>query len=124
MSGIPYVVLFSGNRDGQPDAEGIRNCIAGIEQVVGDAAKAGVTLLFEMLNSFEHPDYQADSFQYGFEVVKRINSPALKVVYDINHMDRMGKDSIRDVPANLNLIAHLHVAESPARTSSATSGPR
>jgi hydroxypyruvate isomerase len=113
---VPYVVLFSGNRDGQADAEGIRNCVAGIEQLVGDAAQAGVTLLFEMLNSFEHADYQANSSAYGFEVVKRIHSPALKIVYDIYHMERMGENSIKDVTGNLNLIPHLHVAESPART--------
>lgn len=113
---IPYVVLFSGNRDGQADAEGIRNCVAGIEQVVGDAAKAGVTLLFEMLNSYEHANYQADNSVYGFEVAKRIHSPALKIVYDIYHMERMGENAITDVIGNLDLIAHLHVAESPART--------
>jgi hydroxypyruvate isomerase len=113
---IPYVILFSGNRAGQSDSEGIKNCIVGIEQVVGDASQAGVTLLFEMLNSFEHPDYQADSSKYGLEIVKRINSPALKVVYDIYHMERMGEDSVKDVTGNLSLCPHLHVAESPART--------
>jgi hydroxypyruvate isomerase len=113
---IPHVILFSGNRAGQDDAEGIRNCVAGIEQVVGDAARAGVTLVFEMLNSFEHPDYQADTSTYGFEVVKRIDSSALKVVYDIYHMERMGEDSVKNVTSNLHRIAHLHVAESPART--------
>jgi len=90
--------------------------------VVGDAAKAGVTLLFEMLNSHEHADYQANSSAYGFEVVKRVRSPALKVVYDIYHMERMGEDSVRDVTANLDLVAHLHVAESPARTAPLAEG--
>lgn len=113
---VPYVILFSGNRGGQPDSEGIKNCITGIEQVVGDAEQAGVTLLFEMLNSFEHPDYQADSSRYGFEIVKRINSPSLKVIYDIYHMARMGEDAAKDVTGNLSLCPHLHVAESPART--------
>jgi hydroxypyruvate isomerase len=31
-------------------------------------------------------------------------------------MERMGENSIKDVTGNLNLIPHLHVAESPART--------
>ncbi|MFA6294085.1 MAG: sugar phosphate isomerase/epimerase family protein [Victivallales bacterium] len=113
---IPYVIIFSGNREGQPDAEGIKNCITGIEKVIGDASKAGVTLIFEMLNSFEHADYQADNSAYGFTIAKKFNSPSLKVLYDIYHMERMGEDSVKDIVGNLGLVAHIHVAESPKRT--------
>lgn len=113
---IPYVIIFSGNREGQPDAEGIKNCITGIEKVIGDATKAGVVLLFEMLNSVEHADYQADNSAYGFAVVKKFNSPSLKVLFDIYHMERMGEDAAKEIISNLPLIAHIHVAESPKRT--------
>jgi len=113
---IPSVIIFSGNREGQADSEGIRNCRSGIEQVIADAEKAGVVLLFEMLNSFEHVDYQADSFKYGFELVKSIKSKNLKLLYDIYHMERMGEDAVKDITANLDVISHLHTAESPDRT--------
>ena len=113
---IPYLIIFSGNRVEQPDTEGIRNCITGIEKVIGDASKAGVTLLFEMLNSFDHADYQADSSAYGFEIARKFNSPSLKVLYDIYHMERMGEDSAKEIVGNLSYVSHIHVAESPKRT--------
>ena len=113
---IPAVIIFSGNREGQADAEGIKNCRTGIEQVIADAEKAGVILLFEMLNSFEHVDYQAYSSQYGFELVSTIKSENFKLLYDIYHMERMGEDAAKDITSNLDMIFHLHTAESPDRT--------
>ena len=113
---IPSVIIFSGNREGQADSEGIRNCRSGIEQVIADAENAGVVLLFEMLNSFEHVDYQADSLKDGFELVKSIKSKSLKLLYDIYHMERMGENAVKDITANLDVISHLHAAESPDRT--------
>ncbi len=112
---IPHVIVFSGNRDGQADAEGIANCRLALEKLLGDAEKNKVTLVFEMLNSYEHKDYQADHGAYGFELTTQINSTSLKLVYDIYHMERMGDDSAKDIPANLKAIAHLHLAESPRR---------
>jgi len=112
---IPHVIVFSGNREGQPNEEGIANCERAFKELVSDAESAGVALAFEMLNSFDHADYQADGSAYGFELARRLGSPAFKVVYDIYHMERMGESALEDIPANLNHIAHLHVAGSPKR---------
>jgi len=113
---IPHVIVFSGNRAGQLDSEGIANCRAGLEQVLPDAAARGVTLLFEMLNSRkDHPDYQADSGAYGFTLAAALASPRLKVLYDLYHLAWMGADVVAEVTANLPVIAHLHVAEMPDR---------
>jgi hydroxypyruvate isomerase len=115
-AGIPHVIVFSGNREGQADAEGIANCVAGLKALAPDTEAAGVTLLFEMLNSLDHADYQADSGAYGFQVARGVGSPAVCALYDIYHLARMGEDVLADLPANLDLVAHLHVAETPRRT--------
>ena len=115
-NGIPQVVVFSGNRAGQPNAEGIANCRIGLEAVLPDALRQHVTLVFEMLNSYEHVDYQADQGAYGFELVRQINSPGLRLLYDIYHMERMGEACRRDIIAHLPAIAHFHVADTPRRT--------
>lgn len=114
-NGISHVIVFSGNRGGQADSFGIAICRRGIEELLPDAERAGVVLAFEMLNVHDHPDYQADHGEYGFELAAEVGSPFLKLIYDIYHMERMGDDSASDVPARLDLIAHLHVAESPDR---------
>jgi len=113
---IPILIVFSGNRAGQSDAEGIENCRRGLEALLKDAERAGVTLGFEMLNTRDHPDYQADRGQFGFALVEAVGSPRLKLVYDIYHMESMGDDSAADIVRHLSSIAHLHVAERPRRS--------
>jgi hydroxypyruvate isomerase len=115
-AGVPHVIVFSGNREGQGDAEGQANCVTALRALAPDAAKAGVTLVFEMLNGFDHGDYQADRSAYGFAVARAVASPNVRVLYDIYHMARMGDDPAKDVTANLDLIVHLHLAETPNRT--------
>jgi hydroxypyruvate isomerase len=113
---IPILIVFSGNRAGQANAIGIANCRRGFEAVLSEAEQYRVILGFEMLNTGDHPDYQADHGLYGFELVEAIGSPWFKLVYDIYHMERMGDDSAYDIVNHLGAIAHLHVAESPLRS--------
>lgn len=113
---IPVLIVFSGNRLGQADAAGIANCRRGFEAVLPEAERAGVILGFEMLNTSDHPDYQADHGGYGFDLVEAIDSPWFKLVYDIYHMEYMGDDSAYDIVNHLPAIAHLHLAESPHRS--------
>lgn len=114
-AGIPHVIVFSGNRAGQDDAEGKANVITALKALAPDAERVGVTLTFEMLCAQNHPDYQADHSAYGFDVARAVASPAVKVLYDIYHMSRMGEDVADDIVRHRELIAHLHTAESPER---------
>ncbi len=114
-NGIRDVIVFSGNREGQTDAQGIQNVKIGLERLLPLAEKNKVTLVFEMFCAHNHVDYQADYSEYGFKLVRSINSNHLKVLYDIYHMHRMGEDVIADVTGNLDIIAHLHIAGAPKR---------
>jgi hydroxypyruvate isomerase len=113
---IAHIIVFSGNRIGQSDCEGKENCIAGLKELAPLAEKSGVTLIFEMLCTKDHPDYQADRSSYGLDIVREINSPAVKVLYDIYHMHWMGEDVVADITDNLEIIAHIHVAEKIKRS--------
>lgn len=115
-AGIPYVIVFSGNRDGQPDDEGISQCVEGLRKVAPYAESCRVTLLLEMLNSYDHADYQADHGAYGFEVAREVESASVGVLYDIYHMLRMGDDVLKDMLDNLDIIHHIHIADIPNRT--------
>jgi len=112
---VEHLIIFSGNREGQPDEQGLQNVIAAARELAPAAEAAGVTLALELLNSYDHRDYQADHPNYAFEFARAVGSPAVKVLYDIYHMQRMGADVLADILANLDWIAHLHVAGSPRR---------
>lgn len=113
--GIPAVIVFSGNREGQPDAEGLSQVALGLEKLLSVAEARGVCLWFEMLCARDHPDYQADRAAYGFELHRRVGSPALRLLYDVYHMAQMGEDFAADLAAHRDAIAHVHLADLPKR---------
>ena len=113
--GIKQVIVFSGERNGLDDATGIANCAAGLAQLVDDAESADVVLTFEMLCAPNHGDYQATASSFGYEVVRKVNSPRVRALYDIYHQTRTGEDHYLTLVPHLNMVGHLHVAGSPNR---------
>jgi hydroxypyruvate isomerase len=115
-AGVPSVIAFFGNRNGRSDDEAIRNCVAGLERAKRTAEDQGVTIALELLNSkVDHKDYQGDRTSFGVEVVKRLGSPRVKLLYDIYHMQIMEGDVVRTIRANHEWIDHFHTAGVPGR---------
>jgi hydroxypyruvate isomerase len=113
---IPNLICFSGNREGLSDAEGLEATAAGLARVAPAAESAGVTLVLELLNSkVDHPDYQADHTAWGVAVCQRVNSPRVKLLYDIYPMQIMECDLIRTIRAAYPWIGHYHTAGNPGR---------
>jgi hydroxypyruvate isomerase len=113
---VPNVITFSGNRRGIADAEGKDNVVAGLNRVKGFAEEKGVTICLELLNSkIDHKDYQCDHTAWGVEVIQRVGSPRVKLLYDIYHMQIMEGDVIRTIRENIQHIAHFHTGGVPGR---------
>jgi hydroxypyruvate isomerase len=115
-AGVPNLIAFFGNRKGRPDDESIRNCVAGLNRVKKAAEDEGVTVCVELLNSkVDHKDYQGDRTSFGVEVVRQVDSPRVKLLYDIYHMQIMEGDVIRTIRDNHQWIAHYHTGGVPGR---------
>jgi hydroxypyruvate isomerase len=115
-AGLPNVIVFSGNRAGLPDEQGLENCVVGLKQIVGAAEKHGVTVCMELLNSkVNHKDYMCDHTAWGVELVRRVGSERFKLLYDIYHMQIMEGDVIRTIRENHACIAHYHTGGNPGR---------
>ncbi len=115
-AGVPNIVVFSGNRAGMSDGDGIANCVTGLKRLAPTAEKHGVALCLELLNSkVDHHDYHADHTAFGVQVVQGVASPRVKLLYDIYHMQIMEGDVIRTVRANIQHIAHFHTGGVPGR---------
>jgi hydroxypyruvate isomerase len=113
---VPNVITLFGARRGMSDQEGIDNCITGLNRVKKFAEDQGVTLCIELLNSkVDHKDYQGDHTSFGVAVVKAVDSPRVKLLYDAYHMQIMEGDLIRTIRDNIQYIAHFHVAGVPGR---------
>ena len=115
-AGAPNVIALSGNRRGIPDEEGLENCVTFLSKLKPLAEDKGVTICLELLNSkVNHKDYQCDRTWWGVEVCKRVNSPRVKLLYDIYHMQIMEGDIIRTIRNNIQYIGHFHTAGNPGR---------
>jgi len=115
-AGVPNIVIFSGNKRGQPDSEGIANCVAGLRRLAPTAEKHGVTLVMEILNSkVDHGDYAFDRMRYGLDVVQGVGSDRMKILYDIYHAQIMEGDVIRTIRDHHASIAHYHTGGVPGR---------
>ena len=80
------------------------------------AEDAGVTLVLELLNSkVDHPDYQCDRTDWGVNVCESVNSPRVKLLYDIYHMQIMEGDLIRTIQTHHAWFGHYHMAGNPGR---------
>ena len=114
---VPGIIVFSGNRRaGQSEGEAIAACVEGLRKIAPYAEEKGVNLNMELLNSrVDHPGYQCDHSAWGLEVVRRVNSPRVKLLYDIYHMQIMEGNIIQTIKDNLDAIGYIHIADVPGR---------
>jgi hydroxypyruvate isomerase len=98
------------------DDEQADSIFEGLRAAAALAEAANVTLLLEPLNTtVDHPGYTLCHSAQAFDVVRRIGSARLKVLYDVYHMQIMEGNLIATLEANLNEIGHIHVADVPGR---------
>jgi hydroxypyruvate isomerase len=115
-AGVPNVITFSGNRGEMSDEEGAKNTVLGLNRAKKIAEDHGVTICIELLNSkVDHHDYMCDHSAWGVQVVQAVNSPRVKLLYDIYHMQIMEGDLVRTIQKNIDWIGHFHTGGVPGR---------
>jgi hydroxypyruvate isomerase len=115
--GVRVLCCFSGNRrEGLSDLQGAEFTAEILARMAPAAERAGCLLCPELLNSkVDHAGYMCDRTEWGVHVCKMVNSPAVKLVYDIYHMQIMEGDLIRTIQDNVEWIGHFHTAGNPGR---------
>ncbi|MBA7697102.1 hypothetical protein ES703_105760 [subsurface metagenome] len=119
--GFPNVITFTGFRENIPDDVGITNCVNGYKKIIRYAESKKVNLCLEMLNSRVaiemqgHPGYQGDHTDYCIEIIKRVGSPRMKLLFDIYHVQIMDGDIISRIRQYKDYIGHYHTAGNPGR---------
>jgi hydroxypyruvate isomerase len=114
-AGIPNLICFSGNREGQNDNEGMINCAKGLRRLMPAAEKHGVTIIMELLNSYGHKDYQCDKTTWGSALCEMVGSERFKLLYDIYHMQIMEGNIIETISKYIPYIGHIHTGGVPGR---------
>jgi len=128
---FPNVIAFNGYKwhdaddpaSGEiPPEEGAKNCVAALKKLAMHAERRKVNICIEMLNTRDdshpmkgHPGYQGDNMDYVAEIVKKVGSPRVKLLFDIYHVQVMDGDVIRRIRQYGDLIGHVHTAGNPGR---------
>jgi hydroxypyruvate isomerase len=120
--GCPNIITVGGQRRGMPDAEAADNAVAFLNRVKAHAEDKGVTICLENMNNmytdgnFGREDQIFAHLKWGFDVVKRVNSPRVKVLFDIYHAQIMDGNVVATIRENFAWISHFHTAGVPGRT--------
>ena len=113
---VPFIVTQVGQDNGAPVEEQLSCVREGLCQACAILEECGVTLLVEPLNTkVDHKGYLLEKSDDAFRLIRAVNSPRVRLVYDIYHQQISEGDILRTVCANLDVIAHLHGASVPGR---------
>lgn len=116
--GIPNLIITAGTRDVVTYEQGADNAVEFCNLIKGQAEQRGVTLCLEILNSkgIAAPKNSLfDRSAWGFDVMRRVNSPRVKVLYDIWHAQLMEGNIVETIRNNIQWIAHIHTGGVPGR---------
>jgi len=121
--GSPSVITFTGMRTpGVTDEQADKNCVECWKQVVELAGQKGVNLCLEHLNTRDdshpmkgHPGYYGDDVDHCIDLIKKVDSPNMKLLFDVYHVQIMNGDVIRRIRQYIDYIGHVHTAGVPGR---------
>lgn len=114
--GAKRLITQVGNDTGAPASEQHASIVEALRQARPILEDSGVTIMIEPLNTYvNHPGYYLWSSAEAFEIIREVDHPLVKVVYDIYHQQVMEGNIIPNVTKNLDCIAHLHSAGHPGR---------
>ena len=103
--GCSVLIALPGERRGMSREEGADNAVAILNRVKGYAEQKNVTLCMENTNSKiavdQRTDQVFDHVAWGLDVCKRVNSPRVKILYDIYHAQIMDGDVTRTLRENI-----------------------
>ena len=74
------------------------------------------TFQIEPLNTpVDHAGFYLDSTAEAIDIVRKFDSPRMKMLYDIYHMQIMEGSIVDTIKSNIDIIGHMHVAGVPGR---------
>ncbi|MGB7328672.1 MAG: TIM barrel protein [Rubripirellula sp.] len=121
--GAPNVITFTGmKKEGISDQAATKNCLASWKRVLPYAEANGIGMVLEHLNSRDdshpmkgHPGYWGDDLHHCADLVKAMDSPNFRLLFDIYHVQIMNGDLIRNINRYHDIVGHYHTAGNPGR---------
>jgi len=102
-------------------AEGAYHAAAFLNRVKSHAEQKNVTICLEVMNNkYADPalgrkDQVCDHLDWAVDLCTRVNSPRVKILFDIYHVQIMQGDVISRIHQFKDYIAHYHTGGVPGR---------
>ena len=110
------VVLTGFEREGVSRAEQMDSCVAGLKEAVPILDRAGMTIVVEPINTLvTRPEFFLPGAREGFELLRRVDSPRVKLLFDIYHVQVTDGDLILQIRDNIDWIGHFQIGDHPGR---------
>lgn len=114
--GCPTLISQLGNDTGAPREQQHASIVEGLKACVPLLEEAGVVLTIEPLNVLvNHPSYYLTTSAEGFDIVREVNSPNVRLLFDVYHQQITEGNLIANITAGAGLIGHIHAAGNPGR---------
>jgi len=113
--GCPAFIAVGGQRKGMSYEEGADRAVAFLNQIKPHAEGRNVGVYLEVMNQVDRPDQICNHLDWGVNVCKRVNSPKIKMLFDIYHVQIMDGDVCHRIRENFQWIGHFHTAGVPGR---------
>jgi hydroxypyruvate isomerase len=115
--GTKQLVTLTGNEmGGMPRPEQMANAVAALRAAAPMLEKNGITAIVEVLNTYvDHAGYFLYYVRDGAELIDRVGSPNVKLLFDIYHVQIMEGNLIQNIRSNIDRIGHFHVGDVPGR---------
>jgi hydroxypyruvate isomerase len=119
---IPMALLMSGDAiPGRTYQEQWSSLVEGCKRCGDLAAKTGITLIVEPLNTkVNHKGYFLDSCVAGLKLMKEVDHPSVRLLFDIYHEQVQLGDVIRSIQAAASYVKVFHIADNPGRNDPGT----
>lgn len=119
--GKPALIVASGFRvEGLSEEDHLANAVTALRAAADLAEEEGVMLLLEPLNTRLFAAMYLVSTKLGLDLVEAVNSPNLRLLYDVWHSAVMGEDMAEVLAGRIHLVAHVQVADMEARNEPGT----
>ncbi|NLA85570.1 MAG: TIM barrel protein [Clostridiales bacterium] len=116
IAGVKHLITQVGNDTGEDRRYQHDSIMAALKAARPILEDTGVTIMIEPLNTLvNHPGYYLYTSVEAFEIIREVDHPLVKVVYDIYHQQVMEGNIIPNITNNLDCIAHMHAAGHPGR---------
>ena len=111
-----FVTVLSGRDPLMPFAMQLQGMVDNLRILADDAHSRGITLLIEPLSQWDYPAMLINDFHDAYAVVKAVNHPAVRLMFDVFHVQAMNGNLLRNLDLTYDVVAMVQIADSPNRS--------